>query len=101
MLKNFSSKIMTIQEIEQMATEYSKNFCAVPDATTPLYDVLDIEEAFCAGGERVRNKLIDEACEWLCAHLEAPKGMPQAKSYNEAITELCNEFRNAMKGITL
>ena len=88
---------MKIQEIEQMATEYSKDFCAAPDATTPLYDVLDIEEAFCAGGERVRNKLIDDACEWLRAHLGAPAGIPQAKSYNDAINELTTEFRKGME----
>ena len=40
---------------------------------------------------------VEKACEWLCDHLRAPVGMPQAKSYNEAIAELCIEFRKGME----
>lgn len=39
---------------------------------------------------------IDKACEWLRAHLGAPAGIPQAKSYNDAINELTTEFRKGM-----
>ena len=40
---------------------------------------------------------VDKACEWLRAHLGAPAGIPQAKSYNDAINELTTEFRKAME----
>ena len=40
---------------------------------------------------------VEKACEWLRAHLGAPAGMPQAKSYNDAINELITEFRKGME----
>lgn len=40
---------------------------------------------------------VDKACEWLRAHLGAPAGIPQAKSYNDAINELTTEFRKGME----
>ena len=42
-----------------MATEYCKNFCT-PSPTTQQYDVLDLDEAFCQGGEQVRDAMIEE-----------------------------------------
>lgn len=40
---------------------------------------------------------VDKACEWLREHLGAPAGIPQAKSYNDAINELTTEFRKGME----
>lgn len=51
---------MTRQDIERMALEYRKSFCEPTSPTTPMYDVLEIEEAFCQGGEQVMDKLIEE-----------------------------------------
>lgn len=55
---------MTKQDIEQMATEYCKDFCT-PSPTTQQYDVLDLDEAFCQGGERVRDSMIEETMQRL------------------------------------
>ena len=49
------------------------------------------------GAEDGYQYAVEKACEWLCDHLGAPVGMPQAKSYNEAIAELCSEFRKGME----
>lgn len=40
---------------------------------------------------------VEKACEWLREHLGAPVGIPQAKSYNDAINELTTEFRKGME----
>ena len=51
-----------------------------------------------AVANKIKQGVIDKACEWLRAHLGAPAGMPQAKSYNDAINELTTEFRKGMEG---
>lgn len=52
---------------------------------------------FEAGAEYGYQYAVDKACKWLRAHLGAPAGIPQAKSYNDAINELTTEFRKAME----
>lgn len=52
---------------------------------------------FEAGAEHGYQYAVDKACEWLREHLGAPVGMPQAKSYNDAINELTTEFRKGME----
>lgn len=52
---------------------------------------------FEAGAEHGYQYAVDKACEWLRAHLGAPAGIPQAKSYNDAINELTTEFRKEME----
>lgn len=49
-----------------------------------------------AGAEYGYQCAIEKACKWLRAHLGAPVGIPQAKSYNDAINELTTEFRKGM-----
>ena len=49
------------------------------------------------GAEYGYQYAVDKACKWLCDHLGAHVGMPQAKSYNAAISELCSEFRKGME----
>jgi len=49
-----------------------------------------------AVANRIKQGVIDKACEWLREHLGAPAGIPQAKSYNDAINELTTEFRKGM-----
>lgn len=51
---------MTRQDIELMALEYRKSFCEPTSPTIPQYDVLELEEAFCQGGEQVKDKMIEE-----------------------------------------
>jgi hypothetical protein len=51
---------------------------------------------FEAGAEYGYQYAIDKACKWLRAHLGAPAGIPQAKSYNDAMNELTTEFRKGM-----
>ena len=50
-----------------------------------------------AVANQIKQGVIDKACEWLRAHLGAPAGIPQAKSYNDAINELTTEFRKGME----
>ena len=50
-----------------------------------------------AVANKIKQRTIDKACEWLREHLGAPVGMPQAKSYNDAINELTTEFRKGME----
>ena len=57
----------------------------------------DVNEAKRRSFENGWKAAIEKACEWLCDHLGAPVGMPQAKSYNAAIAELCSEFRKGME----
>jgi len=52
---------------------------------------------FEAGAKYGYQYAVDKACDWLRAHLGAPAGIPQAKSYNDAINELTTEFRKAME----
>jgi hypothetical protein len=52
---------------------------------------------FEAGAEYGYKFAVDKACEWLREHLGAPAGIPQAKSYNDAINELTTEFRKGME----
>lgn len=61
------------------------------------YMITEIDEAFDAGFDKGYQYAIDKACEWLRAHLGAPAGIPQAKSYNDAINELTTEFRKGMQ----
>ena len=49
-----------------------------------------------AGAEYGYKYAVEKACEWLREHLGAPAGIPQAKSYNDAINELTTEFRKGM-----
>ena len=53
---------------------------------------------FIDGWDKADENMIEKACKWLREHLGAPEGIPQAKSYNDAMNELITEFRNAMKG---
>lgn len=48
------------------------------------------------GAEHGYQYAVEKACEWLREHLGAPAGIPQAKSYNDAINELTTEFRKGM-----
>ena len=50
-----------------------------------------------AGAEFGYTYAVDKACEWMREHLGAPAGIPQAKSYNDAINELATEFRKGME----
>jgi hypothetical protein len=50
-----------------------------------------------AVANQIKQGVIDKACEWLREHLGAPAGIPQAKSYNDAINELITEFRKGME----
>jgi len=52
---------------------------------------------FEAGCEYGYQYAVKKACEWLREHLGAPAGIPQAKSYNDAINELTTEFCKAME----
>jgi len=52
---------------------------------------------FEAGAEYGYKFAVDKACEWLREHLGTPAGIPQAKSYNDAINELTTEFRKGME----
>ena len=52
---------------------------------------------FEAGCEHGYQYAVGKACEWLRAHLGAPKGIPQAKAYEDAMNELISEFRKEME----
>ena len=54
------------------------------------------QECYVDGAEDGYEYAVDKACEWLREHLGAPAGIPQAKSYNDAINELTTEFRKGM-----
>ena len=60
------------------------------------YMITEIDEAFDAGYDKGYQYAVDKACEWMREHLGAPAGIPQAKSYNDAINELTTEFRKGM-----
>ena len=66
-------------------------------------DLADVERDFNrvisyeAGAEHGYQYAVDKACKWLREHLGAPAGIPQAKSYNDAINELTTEFRKGME----
>ena len=63
------------------------------DVERDLNRVMPFEE----GAEHGYQYAVDKACKWLRAHLGAPAGIPQAKSYNDAINELTTEFRKGME----
>ena len=54
------------------------------------------QECYVDGAEDGYEYAVDKACEWLREHLGAPAGVPQAKSYDDAINELTTEFRKGM-----
>lgn len=101
---------MSKQEKENVKTDV-KTFTAKESGATAIYHVVKADlihsgateeiaelgamKAMCAF-ETAWSMSVDKACEWLVSHLGAPEGMPQAKSYNDAMKELITEFRKGM-----
>lgn len=76
--------------------EHGKPMCIAGSNLSDVERDLNRVFPFEAGAEHGYQYAIDKACEWLRAHLGAPAGIPQAKSYNDAINELTTEFRKGM-----
>lgn len=76
--------------------EHSKPMCIAGSNLADVERDFNRVISFEAGAEHGYQYAVDKACEWLRAHLGAPAGIPQAKSYNDAINELTTEFRKAM-----
>ena len=89
---------MTKQDIERMSTEYCKGFCT-PSPTTPQYDVLDLDEAFCQGGEQVRDVMIQEVIQRLRELNLKQYVVLLMESHKLVFTdEFYNDFENVLKG---
>lgn len=83
------------EELKQKLTERFEAISAKAECDNEVRDAL--LKAYLAGGEYGYQYAIDKACKWLREHLGAPVGIPQAKSYNDAINELTTEFRKGME----
>ena len=89
---------MTKQDIERMSTGYCKGFCN-PSPTTPQYDVLDLDEAFCQGGERVRDVMIQEVTQRLRELNLKQYVVLLMESHKLVFTdEFYKDFENVLKG---
>lgn len=83
------------EELKNKLTERFEHLSNSVDCDEQVKDAL--LKAYLAGGEYGYQYAVEKACEWLRAHLGAPAGIPQAKSYNDAINELTTEFRKGME----
>ena len=77
--------------------EHSKPMCIAGSNLADVERDFNRVISFEAGAEYGYKYAIEKVCEWLRAHLGAPAGIPQAKSYNDAINELTTEFRKGME----
>lgn len=68
--------------------------CNYIDANDGQITLGKLAEHFALHGYRYA---VDKACEWMRTHFGTPVGIPQAKSYNDAMRELITEFRKAME----
>ena len=85
------SKNMTLDELQdQELVKYLDEVGETQDS--------DLACGYIDGWDAAQRIIIDKACQWLRDHLGAPAGIPQAKSYNDAINELTTEFRKGMEG---
>lgn len=83
------------EELKQKLTERFEAISAKAECDNEVRDAL--LKAYLAGGEHGYQYAVDKTCKWLREHLGAPAGIPQAKSYNDAINELTTEFRKGME----
>lgn len=83
---------------EELKNKLTERFDKITAGECDNKDLRDaLLKAYIAGGEYGYQYAVDKACEWLRTHLGAPAGIPQAKSYNDAINELTTEFRKGME----
>ena len=76
--------------------EHGKPMAIGGDNFSEMAREMNRTKPFEFGAEYGYQYAVEKACEWLREHLGAPAGIPQAKSYNDAINELTTEFRKGM-----
>jgi len=77
--------------------EHGKPMAIGGDNFAEMAKEMNRTKPFEAGAEYGYQYAIDKACKWLREHLGTPAGIPQVKSYNDAINELTTEFRKGME----